>query len=158
MCERNSCNRDIGYYVKNLDNHIQRYFHCLYDRRAFQECSLSNMRILTFVHHRGENPPSQRDIEAEFSVNRATASKTLSLMEEKGLIQRVSSPKDRRIKLIQLTDKGRGLGEECIRLHHELESVMSSVLSPEEEEQFKGMCERMIENIQHSCDQQGRRP
>ena len=74
-------NTDVSFYVKKLNNHAVRMAHSLYSRKALDECSLMNMWVADFLYnHRGEDV-FQKDIEAEFFITRATASKMLTLME-----------------------------------------------------------------------------
>ena len=68
-------NTDVSFYVKKLNNHAVRMAHSLYSRKALDECSLMNMWVADFLYnHRGEDV-FQKDIEAEFFITRATASK-----------------------------------------------------------------------------------
>lgn len=137
-------NNDISFLLKNLDNHIQRYLHSFYKRKDFQDCSLMNMWVSDFLYDNCENEIYQKDIEAEFFINRATASKMLSLMEEKQIIERISSEKDARMKRIKLLSKGVALHELCIQVRAELERKLTEALSPQEIEQFRMLCRKMI--------------
>ena len=86
--QQNPQNQDASLQIKKLDNQILRRIHSLYDRRQMKECTLQNMWITAFLFHQKQmgEPVFQRDVEEEFAINRATASKLLALMEEKGLI------------------------------------------------------------------------
>lgn len=139
---------DISFYLKNLDNHIQRYLHSLYNRKAFQDCSLMNMWISDYLYDYREKDIYQKDIEAEFFINRATASKMLSLMEEKQLIRRTASKVDGRLKKIELLPKGYELHEICVVVRSEIENKLTQPLTSEEVELFKALCRRMIVNME----------
>lgn len=132
-------NTDISFYVKNLDNHIQRRIHSLYNRKDFQECSLMNMWVVDFLFHKnlvGEEV-FQKDVEAEFYINRATASKMLTLMEEKKLIKRTNSNKDGRLKTIVLEPRGVELQKLCCFIREEIENQVTACLSKEEADILK---------------------
>ena len=43
-------------------------------------------RVIGFLYHNQDRPIYQKDVEAEFSITRATTSKMLTLMEKNGLI------------------------------------------------------------------------
>lgn len=142
-------NTDISFYVKKLDNHIQRRIHSLYNRRELQECSLMNMWVADYLFHmqlKGQEV-FQKDVEAEFYINRATASKMLSLMEEKELIRRVASPEDGRLKKLELLPKGIRLQKLCERIRTEIESQVTAGLSAEEIALFKSLMQSMIKNM-----------
>ena len=136
--------KDICFLLKNLDNHIQRYLYSFYKRKDFQDCSLMNMWVSDFLYDNCENEIYQKDIEAEFFINRATASKMLSLMEEKQIIERISSEKDARMKRIALLSKGVALHEQYIQIRAKLERKLTGALSPQEIEQFRILCQKMI--------------
>lgn len=141
-------NTDISFLLKNLDNHIQRYIHSLYKRKEFQDCSLMNMWVSDFLYDNRGTEVYQKDIEAEFFINRATASKMLSLMEEKQLIRRTASDRDARLKKIELLPKGYELHEMCITIRKEIENKLAGDMSVEETEGFKSLCRRMISNME----------
>lgn len=65
----------------------------------------SNTWIIGYLVRNKNKDIFQKDLEHEFSIRRSTASKTLQLMEEKGLIKREPVFYDARLKKITLTDK-----------------------------------------------------
>lgn len=148
MQEGSGTNTSINFYLKNLDNHIQRYLHSLYKRKDFQDCSLMNMWVSDYLYDHRDKDIYQKDIEAEFFINRATASKMLKLMEEKQLIRRAASDTDARLKEIQLLPKGIELHEIGVVVKDEIESRLTESLTPEEVELFKSLCRRMIANME----------
>lgn len=141
-------NMDINFLLKKLDNHIQRYLHSFYKRKDFQDCSLTNMWVADFLFDNQEKNIYQKDIEAEFSISKATASKMLLLMEEKQLIQRVTSEEDARLKKIELLPKGYDLHLMCTIARGEIENKLTKTLSPEEVDVFKALCKKMITNME----------
>lgn len=142
-------NSDISLLIKKLDNHIQRKIHALYDRREFQECSILNMWVADFLFDMQQRNQViyQKDIEAEFSINRATASKMLSLMEQKKLIRRTSDISDSRLKQIQLEPRGLELQKLCCYIREEIEKSLTACLTKEEAAQFKKLCLRMLDKL-----------
>ena len=89
----------------------------------------------------------QRDVEEEFAINRATASKMLALMEEKGLIRRVSDDQDGRRKELRLEPAGRELQQRYSTIREELEQQLVSGFSPEELDQLRRFLARMQANL-----------
>ena len=128
-------NTDISFLNKKLDNHIQRKIHALYNRKEFQECSLMNMWVVDYLFHMELNqiPIFQKDIEAEFSINRATASKMLTLMEKK--------------KLIKRTNYGRKLQKMCYHIREEIENQLTACLTEEEVKTFKTIYLHILANM-----------
>lgn len=142
-------NTDISFLIKKLDNQIQRKIHALYNRKEFQECSLMNMWICDFLFDMQQQGRIiyQKDIEAEFSINRATASKMLSLMENKKLIRRINDSSDSRLKHIVLESRGIELQKLCCYIRAEIESMLTEGFSEEESKLFKSFCFRMLEHM-----------
>lgn len=141
-------NTHITFYLKKLNNHIQRSLYSLYQRKEFQDCSLMNMWVADYLYDMRGTDVYQKDIEAEFFINRATASKMLSLMEAKQLIRRTASEQDARLKKIELLPKGYELHEICMVVRQEMESKLTRSLRPEDVEFFKSMCRQMIGNME----------
>ncbi len=142
-------NTDISFLNKKLDNHIQRKIHALYNRKEFQECSLMNMWVADYLFHMELNqiPVFQKDIEAEFFINRATASKMLALMEQKKLIKRTTYDDDNRLKQIELLPRGLELQKVCCYIREEIEKQLTSCLTEEEIKTFKSIYFRILDHI-----------
>lgn len=137
-------NNDIGFYLRKLNNHIQKYSHTLYNRKEINECSLSNLWVIDYLMDNRNKDIYQKDIELEFSINKATASKMLSLMEEKKIISRVSSIEDGRLKKIEILPEGEKLREICLSLRREMEKELTAFLTEEETKCLKGILKKMI--------------
>ena len=106
-------NTDLSFYIHKLSNHTDRISHAIYNRKELNECSLTSLFVLDFLYAHRDQRLCQRDIEDEFFINRATASKMLRLMEEKQLIRRTVSDEDKRSKTIELLEKGLELQRKC---------------------------------------------
>lgn len=139
---------DIGFYIKKLSNHIEKLSHSLYSRKETQECSLSNLWIINYLAENEGRDIYQKDIEAEFSINRATASKMLSLMEEKKFISRTASVEDGRLKKINLLFEGKKLKNICFFIKKELEKDLASALTDEERETLRRILKKMLNNCE----------
>lgn len=137
-------NNDIGFYLRKLNNHIQKYSHTLYNRKEVKECSLSNLWVIDYLMDNLNRDIYQKDIELEFSINRATASKMLSLMEEKKFISRVSSAKDGRLKKIDVLPEGEKLREICLSIRRDMEKELTTFLTEEETKSLKNILKKMV--------------
>lgn len=137
---------DISLLVKKLDNQIQRKIQALYSRREFCGFSVMNLWVADYLSDMAAQGRTvcQKDLEREFSVNRATASKMLSLMEKKQLIRRVEDPGDSRRKQILLEPAGRELQALWHEIQTELEQTLSAALSAEEAALFRALCRKLL--------------
>ena len=132
-------NNDIGFYLRKLNNHIQKRSHSFYNRKEIKECSLSNLWVIDYL-----TDNSDKDIETEFSINRATASKMLTLMEEKNFITRIPCEEDGRLKKVKVLPEGEKLKSICLAIRKEMEKELSFSLTKEEVETLKNILKKMI--------------
>ena len=94
--------KNIGRWFGVLDRQSQSYIAkaCIKRNITFQEYIL----LLNLYDHEGIN---QEDIAAIMLVDKAVVARNIKLLEEKGLVERVTSDKDRRIKQLFLTEDGK---------------------------------------------------
>ena len=121
----------ILYSLKMIDNLVRK----LMDRHitaAKQGLTIMHTWIVGFLYNNPDRAVYQRDIEREFRINRATVSGMISLMEQKGLIRRLSVSHDARLKKLELTQLGQELHEKQVRRFEALEGTMEDALTPEE--------------------------
>lgn len=137
-------NNDIGFYLRKLNNHIQKCSHSFYNRKEIKECSLSNLWVIDYLTDNSDKDIYQKDIETEFSINRATASKMLTLMEEKNFITRIPCEEDGRLKKIKVLPEGEKLKSICLAIRKEMEKELSFSLTQEEVETLKNILKKMI--------------
>ena len=137
-------NNDIGFYLRKLNNHIQKRSHSFYNRKEINECSLSNLWVIDYLTDNLDKDIYQKDIETEFSINRATASKMLTLMEEKNFITRIPCEEDGRLKKIKVLPEGEKLKSICLAIRKEMEKELSFSLTKEEVETLKNILKKMI--------------
>jgi len=89
----------------------------------------------------------QKNLEAEFSVRRSTASGILSLMEENGIITREVDERDQRLKTLVLTEKGLEICRHRDAEIEEIEATLAKGISKEELDMFFDIIIRIRKNI-----------
>jgi MarR family transcriptional regulator for hemolysin len=88
-------------------------------------------RALLFLYGRTDKV-SQAEVTAYLRIQQPTAVRILDGMEDHGIIRRVAAEDDRRVKHIELTDKGRSMAAEvALSTRAMTERVMAGV-TPEE--------------------------
>ena len=109
--------------------------------------------IIGYVAKNHDRDVFQKDIEKAFSYRRSTASTVLGLMEEKGLIERVSVPYDARLKKIVLTDEAKRFAESCYEDGRSLDGkkILAGLTSDEAEKLFS-----VLEKIRNELKGDGR--
>ncbi len=139
-------NKQVGFEIRTLSNLIHRRINQMVAEEE-ETLTASQAWVLKFLVRQGENQVVQRDIEAEFSIRRSTASHMLTLMENNGYIKRVSVPQDARLKRIVLTEKGCQAHERMTDRLERFESMMREKITDQELEVFLGILTRFEENI-----------
>ena len=86
-------------------------------------------------------------MEKEFGITRSTASRVLVLMEEKGLVKRLSVEHDARLKKLVLTEKSTQMGEAMRQIGEKTDAKLLEGFSEEEKEQLYSFIDRMVENV-----------
>ncbi|MFB0920687.1 MAG: MarR family transcriptional regulator [Oscillospiraceae bacterium] len=139
----------IGLELRALSNMIKRYFEFSYCRDEIDKITGNNGWIIGFLSRSAKEGKDvyQKDIEDHFNITRSTVSNVLSLMEQKGLIQRLPDSQDARLKKIVLTEKAEGvcgiLKEDADRM----ERMLTDGFTAEELEVMHSYIKRMKENI-----------
>lgn len=137
----------IGLELRSLNNLIRRYFEFSSHKKEIERITGNNGWIIGYLARNTENDIYQKDIEDYFTIARSTASKVLSLMEQKGLIQRQAVAQDARLKKIVLTDKAREINEVMCKDAERMESDLIKGFTEEEIGTLYSYLARMKENI-----------
>jgi DNA-binding MarR family transcriptional regulator len=95
-----------------------------------------------------ESPPQpQTEITRWLGVEPPTTAKMLARLERAGFVQRERSESDRRVVLVSLTDRGRGLYERVGQVWDELERVTTAGLSTDDKAELARLLRRLIDNL-----------
>ena len=89
----------------------------------------------------------QEDLAAHFSIDKGSIAKTVGKLEAKGLVSRVLNPADKREKLVELTEQGRGLLGFMGSAYGQLEQRMFAGLDGAELECALAVLERVAANL-----------
>lgn len=139
--------RNIGIELRSINNLIMRYMENHANKKKVDSITGTNGWIIGYIAENHNRDVYQRDLEAEFSITRSTASKVINLMVQKGLIVRESVPHDARLKKLVLTDKAHEIS--CIMKQDG--AVMNDVLihgfSKDELDDLYSFLKRMKANI-----------
>jgi MarR family 2-MHQ and catechol resistance regulon transcriptional repressor len=90
----------------------------------------SDFRVLEVLMHKGSTPVSA--IGPKVNLNPGSVSVAVDRLYKKGLVNRVEDTEDRRIRIVSLTPKGKGLIEPIYQDHVEAMEDVMSALKPSE--------------------------
>lgn len=112
------------------------------------DLSMSQLGALLHVFRRGTAAIS--DIGERLGITSAAASQMLERLVQQGLVDRSESPRDRRVKQIALTDRGRRVLHECIHARQNWVADLAAALTPAEQEQVRAALALLIEKVRQS--------
>src|SRR5690606_19128701 len=98
--------------------------------------------ILTVLTASG--PLSQIALGEELGVDKATMVKLLDTLEKDACIEREPGTRDRRIKLIRITPKGRRTQAAAIKIAHRVSESFLSPLGPHEREILRKAIPKLV--------------
>ena len=93
---------------------------------------------------------TQTALQRAIGVEQPTVVRTLDRMERDGLIERKSSPTDRRAFHIYLTDKGRDCEPMVKAAASELNQSLLQSVSTEEQTHIQSYLQRLIDNLEEN--------
>ena len=105
-------------------------------------------RTLGFLYCNKDKVICQKDIEQEFLISRATASKMLQSMEKKELITRKELKEDARLKQILLTKKGEQQHLKMMNFFSEMEKLLVDGMTKEEADELYSLLKRVRYNLE----------
>jgi|GEM_PF-4994644 DNA-binding MarR family transcriptional regulator len=111
----------------------------------------STLRAILFARSHGEEITS-KDVMDSRRLGKAAASYSLSNLEKKGYIRTVQDQKDRRKKLIDLTEEGERIYKEFEKALTEVDAQLEKGFSKEELKQFVSLLERYVENAKKGAE------
>ena len=137
---------DIGKFVKIINNMLDSKAN-----RDFRKWDLtcSQHAIIAYLFDHQSVETTQRDLEETFSLKNPTVTGLLNLLENKGMIQRVTNPKDRRSNIIKLTEKSLALEKQLTASRKMAEEAILKGFTPDEKQQLESFMRRLMDNIQN---------
>lgn len=144
----------MGLELRLLNNLSMRLFENRSNKHKVDDATGSNAWILRFLDRCEKEGTKvyQKDIEQRFCITRSTVSKVLSLMEQKGLIERRTVKGDARLKEIIMTEKAREIRALMIEDGLMFESILRKGLTEEEIETFYAITAKIKANLKEALE------
>ncbi len=98
---------------------------------------------------------SQKQIAEDFQISQPAVGVSLKKLEQGGYIQRVVDSEDNRYHQVTLTEQGRQIVCESHKIFGEVTEAMYQGLSQEDKEYYYGVNQRIQENLQRLCEEEG---
>lgn len=114
----------------------------------------SDFRVLDVLLHKGPMPVNSIGPRAD--LNPGSVSVAVDRLYQKGLVSRVESESDRRIRTVSLTEKGRRIFVPIFRQHAALIRRAFQDVSPEEQRQMEDLLKRVGRRAERLAEQERR--
>lgn len=132
---------DLGRQVKIAGTQFVKKF----DKFASQyNLTSTQMGVIDFLSYHPNEEMFQKDIEKEFYIRRSTASTLLQRMETKGLLKRVPSQTDGRLKQVILTDKALSYCDAITKFMDDNQRFIHQHFSDDEYESLLNSLDKLI--------------
>ena len=135
--------KDIGYLIKNINDKLK--VKADTDLKKY-DITLAQSKVLSFLNSKGGRS-TQKEIEVYLEVSHPTVVGIVSRMEQKGYVTTWFDKKDKRNKMVQLTDEAKAMGKDIQKNLCENEANMMASLSEKEVAEFRRMLEVIYKNI-----------
>lgn len=106
----------------------------------------TQFKILMMLYHNRDKEIRQADIEADFSMTNPTVTGIIQNLEKKNLVRRVANPKDKRSKVLVLTERAYQMEPEMKELAKQRESQITKNLTEEECDLLADLLKKILEN------------
>ena len=116
--------------------------------KPFDLSSASGIVLSSLADSGDPLPP--HDIAERLIVSRATVTGLVDSLEKRGFVRRRPHPTDRRMLLVEITDKGRKVADEFRPIVHRHHRGWFEVLDEKDKERFIGFLHRIQDNINGS--------
>jgi len=108
--------------------------------------SWGTFQLLSAVSGSGQNA-SQIEVAKRLGVTAATLSESVYSHVQRGLLEQVASRKDRRVKVLRLTDSAKTLMRQIRKYVNESETVLSQGLTEKEANQLAALLDKVLDGV-----------
>jgi MarR family transcriptional regulator, 2-MHQ and catechol-resistance regulon repressor len=115
----------------------------------------SDFRVLELLLHKGPMPVNA--LGPKVGLNPGSVSVAVDRLYKKGLVSRVESKSDRRVRTVSLTEKGRRVIVPIFRQHAALIKLAFQDVSPKELRQMEELLKRIGRRAEELAEQEGNR-
>ena len=116
------------------------------------EVTLSQARLLSVLSEKYGGQSEFKDMEHDLMIAQSSTVNLVKKLVDKGFIETKKDEKDKRVKIMSLTEKGKGWLRETGKLMDEVESRMLRGLSDEEMEKCSETLEKILNNVKAQRD------
>lgn len=139
--------RQLMREIKELDILLLRKNRKEFQKNFSCDLGLRQTLIIVYLLEHEKNTVYQKDLEQELNVRRSTLTGVLNTMEKNGLIKRIESNKDARLKEVVLTEKTNEKYQVIYAFIDRIERELVQGISLNELHIFFKVIDKMKENL-----------
>lgn len=136
----------FGIELYILGNLLWRHIGEVIRREGLADVTVNHAVVMKYLSEHEE--VYQRDLEAEFQVNRSTITKIMQAMERRGYLRREGDPTDARRKRLVLTELGQELNLQLRKCVEEANETFLGAVSPEEARMLVSTMQKMRQKLE----------
>lgn len=122
--------------------------------RRLREFDISPIQSHVLIYLcRTEGQVNQKQLEQFLMVRPSTVNGIVCRLEEKGLVQRTTSPTDARCRILTATEEGRQYADRFGEILREVSCQMERGFTEEELDAMRGFLVRMAQNLEEEDEQ-----
>lgn len=139
----------IGIQIRNTNNMIRRFITNQPTNKVMYKLTGTNTWLIAYIAEQTDKGEDvfQKDIEETFGITRSCVSKVISLMEQKGFIERMEVAYDARLKKLVLTEEAAKYAVLMKNDALEMEKRLVMGFSEDEKRQLSEFLQRIMENL-----------
>lgn len=136
--------KDIAPLIKMVDEKIEKYIN---KNMKEYDLTFSQLRIVMFLYQSNITVYCLKELEKNFNVSQQTMAGLIKRLELKGFVRSFNELKDKRVKKVELTEKGKEIGEKIEQKRIETKNWIFSSLTNEEKELLYNLIEKIYNSI-----------
>lgn len=112
-----------------------------------QDLTTTQVSFLLELEDAPEQQRSMKDLERYFGIAQPTVAGIIARLEQKGLVQAITDPADKRMKRVHLTPAGKACCAEAAIRMEDAEETLLKGFTPQERAQFNALLIRAFHNL-----------
>lgn len=133
-----------GWFIKRINNALEREANA--NLQAMNLTMQQNRALIMLAHTPGCTMPLKA-MEEQFGTAQSTVAGLVSRLEKKGLVEALSDPADKRVKLVRLTEEGMCLHDTTRQGIVASEERLTSLLTDEERQVLLTCLKKVYEAV-----------
>lgn len=130
----------------HLCSRVAQAFRAEMEKRT-QEMGLHFAEALVFLYLNSRGPSSLAEMSREMRFAHPSVLRHIDRLEKAGYVSRKPHPKDRRVKVIHLTEKGKGQVKTVMEIAKSIHKKATTGFSPKKTEQLGADLMQLIRNL-----------